>query len=652
MTISTVETRNAPCRSFLAAVLLGLCLLLPRSRAEAILTPWTPLYKGVDYISGTNTFAGGNEFRSFFVAYGIRVDLTDPDVRLFPTPRHTNYLARSRETMGYTVSDFLATNQLQVAINANMFDPSEYYQRAGSPMYLSGLHVSQGEVVSEQRNNREAASVIFDSNKLGSVIHTNWPATNTAGIHAAVTGMYPLVIRGSNVGYWYRGDSDFLHQQQPRTAIGLSADKRFLYLLAIDGRQAGYSDGAYDYETAGWLMLLGAHDGVNMDGGGSTTLTIQDSTGQPRRLNHPSAVANDPRGRERTVGSHLGIYAAPLPGLIDNLTVQAEDTFATVSWTTQRPVISYIEYGATTDFGNATTAETDAALNHSLRLDGLTPSTGYYYRVVSSDDAGQEISSNYFFTTTNYTTIHSIFSVTNEWKFSATNLDGVNWTAPSYDDSGWEGPGPGLLWADTRATGPNPEVGPRGLQLPANPENFGFPFVTYYFRTHFNSPGASSGAKLRLSTQIDDGAVFYLNGAEIVRLRMPSAPEVISNSQIATGYPCEGDANCTEEMTLEGEALSHLVAGDNVLAVDVHNYNIASPDMTFGVALDLILPQVREASLAISSAASEVTIAWQASGFILQEAASPSGPWIDVAGAASPFKTSAAMGEKYYRLRQ
>src|SRR5207253_6638878 len=120
----------------------------------------------------------------------------------------------------------------------------------------------------------------------------------------AVAGDYPLVINGKSVA-----KRSGALEANPRTAFGISEDRRYLYLVGIDGRQPGYSDGAYDYETAGWLLLLGAWDGVNMDGGGSTTLVMASSIGKPIRLNSSSAVADS--GQERTIGSHLGIFAKP-----------------------------------------------------------------------------------------------------------------------------------------------------------------------------------------------------------------------------------------------------------------------------------------------------------------------------------------------------
>jgi hypothetical protein len=220
--------------------------------------------------------------------------------------------------------------------------------------------------------------------------------------------------------------------------------------------------------------------------------------------------------------------------------------------------------------------QTALTTHHAINLTGLTPATDYYFQVISTAAGQMHSSSNFLFTTTNYIATSQLFDLTNTWTYTTADLDGVNWTAPSYDDSGWIGSGPGLLWVDVRSTGPDPNVQPKNTQMPANPRNNGYPFVAYYFRTHFTFTNALSGVSLVLSNYVDDGAVFYLNGAEIYRLRMAPAPAVIANNTLASGYPCPdaddyGNAVCPDVFPIGTDLAANLVAGDNVLAVEVHN---------------------------------------------------------------------------------
>ncbi len=65
-------------------------------------------------------------------------------------------------------------------------------------------------------------------------------------------------------------------RKNPRTAIGYSEDKSKLYVVVVDGRQQKLSAGMTLYELADYMISLGCHDVLNLDGGGSSTMTIED----------------------------------------------------------------------------------------------------------------------------------------------------------------------------------------------------------------------------------------------------------------------------------------------------------------------------------------------------------------------------------------
>ena len=87
----------------------------------------------------------------------------------------------------------------------------------------------------------------------------------------------------------------------------MSADGKTLWLLVLDGRQVGWSEGCTTVEMAHWFKAMGAESAVNLDGGGTTTMVMADPAGKPVVLNHP-IHAGIP-GQERPAGSHLGIRA-------------------------------------------------------------------------------------------------------------------------------------------------------------------------------------------------------------------------------------------------------------------------------------------------------------------------------------------------------
>lgn len=262
---------------------------------------WTPIFKGIDQAGGQTTVTAGSGNQA---VRALRIDLLDPDVQFFTTPRiANNYLDGSRETAGLTTSHFLVNYSLQAAINANYFSPC-CSQPEGAPFDVFGLSLSNGMVVSAQESSEYAASMSITSGNVPTMIASNWPPMDTTGVYTTVSGKYPLVVQGVNVG-----TNGEIH---PRTAIGYSADKRYLILMTIDGRQPGYSDGAADANTAAWMIRFGAHDAVNLDGGGSTTMAVSNGQGGATVLNRP--IHNNVPGLERVVANHFGVYANLLPG--------------------------------------------------------------------------------------------------------------------------------------------------------------------------------------------------------------------------------------------------------------------------------------------------------------------------------------------------
>ena len=117
---------------------------------------------------------------------------------------------------------------------------------------------------------------------------------DTRGAYKGLSGYYALLINGEDNG----GMSD----RHPRSAVGVSRNGRYLILMAIDGRQPGYSESASTGETAEWMRMLGAYNALNLDGGGSAALVIEGPDGSPIVLNRP---CDPPPGMERRVANHL-----------------------------------------------------------------------------------------------------------------------------------------------------------------------------------------------------------------------------------------------------------------------------------------------------------------------------------------------------------
>ncbi|MEE4310886.1 MAG: phosphodiester glycosidase family protein [candidate division KSB1 bacterium] len=113
-----------------------------------------------------------------------------------------------------------------------------------------------------------------------------------------VVGGVPRIVRDGvvSVEHGLEGISDkFALDRHPRTAAGISKDSTQVFLIVVDGRQPGYSLGMSLYELSDFMVELGVYQGVNLDGGGSTTMVVNNQV-----VNQPSDASG-----ERPVGNAL-----------------------------------------------------------------------------------------------------------------------------------------------------------------------------------------------------------------------------------------------------------------------------------------------------------------------------------------------------------
>jgi hypothetical protein len=335
----------------------------------------------------------------------------------------------------------------------------------------------------------------------------------------------------------------------------------------------------------------------------------------------------------------------PPPPFIFSVEVTPGETTALITWTTLSNATSQVEYGRTPALGTFTVMDPLLITNHSVVLTNLQKLTPYFIRVISSVAGAQYTCSNTFTTIPFYA---NLLPLTNSWRFTTNTLDGVKWQAPTYDDAGWLGQGPALLYIED-----NIEVRPRNTPLPV--VGTGAPWMTYYFRTRLVLTNDPAGFDLVFSNFVDDGAVFYLNGTEIRRLRMPDPPVPITADTCATGQPLAQEALAPDVFQVNGNLMTNLVVGTNCLAVEVHNVFPSSPDIVFGSSVGLVRMPLSEARLRIAYSNQVACVSWPGTGFTLQQAheLNSADSWSDVPGSVgiSPYSVTNPAVTTFYRLR-
>lgn len=273
--------------------------------AVLAIAPATPLLASepVRVTTLVETVADGPQ-RSFVA----RVDLRAPGVELRVSgpadPRPDDPVGT--EARLTSVPEWAERVGATLAINANFFArltgaPSRW--TAGQPVALVGPSVSEGRVVSHANRKGLGHPALLVTRKRQARIKCALEK-DLAGQDDVVAGVSDpdtrgclLVEDGKNRG---EKASASLRARHPRTAAGLTRDRRELILVVVDGRQPGWSIGMTLSELGALMLRLGAHDAINLDGGGSSSFLYRPA-GAAALTNRPSD------GSWRPVASQLGV---------------------------------------------------------------------------------------------------------------------------------------------------------------------------------------------------------------------------------------------------------------------------------------------------------------------------------------------------------
>lgn len=157
-----------------------------------------------------------------------------------------------------------------------------------------------------------------------------------------------------------------------------------------------------------------------------------------------------------------------------------------------------------------------------------------------------------------------------EWKYfdKGAGRD-ANWMKPDFADDAWSKGAAQLGYGD------------RDEATAISNDSAGYP--TYYFRQRFEVIDPAKLKPLVVRLLRDDGAIVYLNGEEIIRDNMPEGS--ISHDTFASSTtPAENGFHVYDLST------EKLQAGENVIAVEVHQADAESSDVSFDLELREKIP--------------------------------------------------------------
>jgi hypothetical protein len=235
------------------------------------------------------------------IVHAVTVKLDAPGLRFLVTPADAG---QPNPISARTTSGFLREFGVQLAVNGDFLEPwwsngpHDYFPHQGDRVHPMGFAASRGVVYSRGDGDggamRRALRFSRDDRPSFTLpLDEAW---------SAVSGEDLLHDGELRLGSRAPG------HPEPRTAVGLDREERTLLLIVVDGRQPHFSEGLTTAEVAEALRARGAWNAINLDGGGSSALVIEDARGRPEALSTP--IHTRIPGRERPVANHLGIFAA------------------------------------------------------------------------------------------------------------------------------------------------------------------------------------------------------------------------------------------------------------------------------------------------------------------------------------------------------
>lgn len=160
------------------------------------------------------------------------------------------------------------------------------------------------------------------------------------------------------------------------------------------------------------------------------------------------------------------------------------------------------------------------------------------------------------------------------WKYKDNGVNlGILWQAVGYNDLLWASGNGQLGFGD----------GDESTVVSYGPDTLN-KYSTTYFRKTITIPDTSQFAGYTISLKRDDGAIVYINNKEVFRSNMPDG-KIAYSSKASTEAADDGNTAQTKLIPL-----SFLKQGTNVIAVEVHQNKVNSPDLSFDLQLKAFTP--------------------------------------------------------------
>jgi hypothetical protein len=256
-----------------------LATLLAVSSTALAQDVWTEPHPGIRYLRRSTSEPKR--------VHALLIDLSRPEITLRSTRQNER---------GRTPSSFAALVGAVAAVNGDFYNTNGSFDPVG-------LAIGEGTVWSPDPAGHNFLACTQDK---ACLIDLSGTAVAADPSWWSAVGGNTRLVRNGAVIQTPQADTScgaFCTTEHPRTAAGLSADRRTLILVVVEGRQTPIL-GMTTHRLAQLMVELGADVALNLDGGGSSSMVLDGRRVSGRPSNEPN---------ERPVANHIAILYDPSP---------------------------------------------------------------------------------------------------------------------------------------------------------------------------------------------------------------------------------------------------------------------------------------------------------------------------------------------------
>lgn len=446
----------------------------------------------------------------------------------------------------------------------------------GAVVYLNGVEIF--------RSNMPTGTIAYDTFALPASDDGKTWFTSSVPVSALIAGRNTVAVEvhqdaanSSDISFNFELTGT---QPPPAAPSGLQAVATSQTAINLDWLDNSPNEtGFYVERCAGAAATCTAFTQIAQLGANATTYAASGLTASTTYTFRVRAYSSDGNSAYSAVASAATLAPPPPPNAPSGLTATATSSSAiNLAWLDNSSDESgfYVESCGGAGCTNFAQIAQVAANVSVYSATGLAANTAFTFRVRAFNTNGNSAYSAVASATTLAppppppVTTSTLVSFGSVWKYLDNGSDqGTAWRALSFNDAAWKS-GPGQLGYGDGDEKTVVSYGPSGSAK----------YITTYFRQTINVPNPAAFTSLLLRLIRDDGAVVYINGTEVWRSNMPTGT-ITYKTLSATGVAGTDESKIWETTVPS----TPLVAGTNVIAVEIHQNLGNSSDISFDMEI-------------------------------------------------------------------